>query len=129
MEVAGFLAFRLAGEVQGPGALEIGPIHQLEKELFARSALAEAPAVELANRALDVRHTLAAQLGHAQGGGAGEKGVHMHQVVAPGVLAEPASEPWSNSEFAHGPHWRIQATEGEHGHGLAEGFLLVPAAQ
>ena len=129
MEVTGFLAFRLAGEVQGPGALEIGPIQKLEKELFAGSALAEAPAVELADGALEVRHTLAAQLGHAQGGGAGEQGVHMHQVVPPGVVAEPASEPWSDGEFAHGPHGRIQAAEGEHGHGLAEGFLLMPAAQ
>ncbi len=128
MEVPSFPTFRLAGEVQISSPLKIGPINQLKKKLFANLALTEAPAVELTDRAQDVRHTLPAQLGHAQRGGAREESMNVHQVVVPGVLAQPAIEPRDDGEFTQGAHGRIPTSKGQNRHDLTKRFLLMPAA-
>ena len=71
---ASLLAFRVACEVQSLALWRL-PVYR-RKKLFAGSPLTETPTVELANRAQLCRHSLPAQLGHAQRGCARKTGMY-----------------------------------------------------
>lgn len=106
------------GEVQGSRLLEVAPFDQVQQQAFTAAALGQAPRAQLADAAQDVGNAGPAGLDHGAGGGIGEKGMDVEQVVMLQMPGQPETECRAEGELPQGRHRRTPAGEREHRHPL-----------